>query len=144
PPPPPANDECADAITVLTNPDLNCVNIASGTVSWATPSVEPNTCGGTDDDDVWFSFVATSTMHTINLNNITGGTTDLYHVLYSGDQCGTLTQVYCSDANASVATNLVIGNTYKIRVYSFSVTPGQTSTFDVCIGTPPPPPANDE
>jgi hypothetical protein len=47
--------------------------------------------------------------------------------------------MYCSDPNNSVATGLVIGQTYYIQVYSWTSTPGQTSTFDVCIGTIPPP-----
>ena len=144
PPPPPANDECDDATAVLTNVDLNCTNFESGTIAWSTPSVESSTCTGTEDDDVWFEFVATNPMHTINLNNVTGGTTDLVHVLYEGDQCGTLTQVYCSDPNNSIASGLTVGQTYKVRVYSWTATQGQTTTFDICIGTPPPPPANDE
>ena len=143
PPPPPANDNCATATVVPVNPTLTCAQTVPGTLAWATASAENNTCGGTDDDDVWYQFVATSTQHTINLNNVAGSTTDLFHAVYSGNICGTLTQLYCSDPNNSVASNLTIGATYKIRVYSWTATPGQTSTFDVCVGTPPPPPAND-
>ncbi|WP_417352451.1 choice-of-anchor L domain-containing protein [Flavobacterium alkalisoli] len=144
PPPPPANDECADAIQVLTNTDLSCTNFESGTIAWATGSLEPNSCFGTDDDDVWFSFVATNEVHTINLNNVVGSTTFLYHVLYEGVSCGSMTQVYCSTVNSSLATGLTVGQTYYVRVYSSTATGGQTTTFDICVGTPPPPPANDE
>ncbi|MDX9791438.1 MAG: choice-of-anchor L domain-containing protein, partial [Candidatus Kapabacteria bacterium] len=133
------NDECADAIPVPVNPDANCVQTVSATIVGATASAEPNTCGGTDDDDVWFEFVATSTSHIIDLINVVGSTTDLYHVLYQGDECGNLTQLYCSDPNQSTANNLVPGQTYKIRVYSWTGTPNQTTTFDVCVGTIPPP-----
>ena len=143
PPPPPANDNCATATVVPVNPTLTCAQVATGTIAWSTPSAEGNTCGGTDDDDVWFEFTATNTQHTINLNNITGGTTDLFHVVYSGNICGTLTQLYCSDPNNSIANGLTIGQTYKIRVYSWTGTSGQTSNFEVCVGTPPPPPVND-
>ena len=144
PPPPPANDECANAIVAVVNPTLACTQVTPGTIAWATPSAEGNTCAGTDDDDVWFEFTATYPIHTINLTNIAGSTTDLMHVVYSGNQCGSLTQLYCSDPESSIATNLVPGQTYKIRVYSYTGTAGQTSTFNLCIGTPPPPPANDE
>src|SRR5690606_16233815 len=125
PPPPPANDECADATAVPVNPDLDCAQFVTGTVYSATASAEGSTCSGTEDDDVWFSFVATSTSHTINLNNITGGTTALDHVVYSGS-CGSLTELYCSNPNNSVAGGLTIGDTYYVRVYSTASTP-QTS-----------------
>ncbi|PZW37601.1 hypothetical protein LX95_02874, partial [Mesonia algae] len=144
PPPPPANDDCDDATVLLTNPDFSCAEFGSGTIASATPSVEINNCGGTDDDDVWFEFVATSTEHTVDLYNIVGGTTDLYHAVYEGNDCGNLIELICSDPNNSFIAGLTIGNTYKVRVYSWTSTAGQTSEFDICIGTPPPPPVNDE
>jgi gliding motility-associated-like protein len=144
PPPPPLNDECAGAFPVVVNPTLVCAQTTAGTIYSATQSPESTTCVGTKDDDVWFSFVATNTTHKINILNITGGTTDLVHAVYTGDQCGTMTQLYCSDPNDSWANGLTVGQTYKIRVYSWTSTIGQTSAFEVCVGTPPPPPANDE
>ncbi|WP_395066624.1 fibronectin type III domain-containing protein [Flavobacterium sp.] len=134
------NDECANAIVAPVNTTTTCTQTVGGTVIGATPSSQPNACGGTDDDDVWFQFTATSTTHTINLLNITGSTADLYHVLYSGT-CGALTQLYCSDPNTSTANNLVVGQTYFIRVYTWTGTGNQTSTFNLCIGTPVPPPS---
>ncbi|RAR46423.1 choice-of-anchor L domain-containing protein, partial [Flavobacterium lacus] len=134
-----ANDECDNAIPVPVNPDTNCGQVVGGTVLGATASAQPNTCFGTDDDDVWFEFVAETATHSINLINVSGSTTDLFHVLYQGDECGSLTQLYCSDADQSVATNLTPGQTYKIRVYTWTATPNQTTTFSVCVGTIPPP-----
>ena len=142
PPPPPVNDECSGAISVLTNPDLNCTSFATGSVYSATASSQASTCTGSEDDDIWFSFVATSTSHRVNLTNITGGTTAIYHTVYSGT-CDAINQMYCSTLATSMAGNLTIGNTYYVRVYSAATT-AQTSIFDICIGTPPPPPANDE
>ena len=146
PPIPPVNDECFGAISVPVNSTTSCTSVISGTLLAATASsVDAAACGGTEDDDVWFSFVATSTIHTINLNNVAGSTTDLYHSLWTGD-CNSLTLVpgTCSDLNSSTPSGLTIGQTYYLRVYSWTATTGQTSTFDVCIGTPPPPPANDD
>ncbi|MEM9547563.1 MAG: T9SS type A sorting domain-containing protein [Bacteroidota bacterium] len=143
---PPANDECSGAIALTVNPDLACGTTTPGTVEAATGSgVDDSACGGTEDDDVWFSFVATATTHNIDLINIANGTTDLYHSLWEGS-CGALTLVpgTCSDPNNSIPTGLTIGATYYLRVYTWIATGGQTSTFDVCIGTPPAPPANDE
>lgn len=133
-----ANDNCANAINVPVNSGITCAQTVAGTVIGATASPEGNTCTGTDDDDVWFQFTATSTTHIISLDNVTGSTTDLFHVLYTGT-CGNLTQLYCSDPNQSTANNLVVGQTYFIRVYTWTATANQTSAFTVCIGTPPPP-----
>ncbi len=133
-----ANDECDNATVTPVNPTTECLQTASGSLIGATASATANTCTGTSDDDVWFQFTATSTQQSISLINVAGSTTDLVHVLYSGT-CGSLTQMYCSDPNNSVATGLVIGQTYYIQVYSWTSNPGQSSTFDVCIGTIPPP-----
>ncbi|MDB9712378.1 gliding motility-associated C-terminal domain-containing protein [Flavobacteriaceae bacterium] len=135
---PPANDNCSGAITLVANADENCTESGSGTLVAATASSEPNACGGSDDDDVWFEFTAVSENHAISLYNISGDTTDLYHVLYQGDDCNDLSQIYCSDANESVASGLTVGETYRIRVYSFTANELQNLTFDICIFTVPP------
>ena len=143
---PPVNDECTGAITLTVNPDFSCAAQTPGTIAFATASpVDPAACGGTENDDVWFTFVATATSHRIQLNNVTGSTTDLYHSLWTGADCGALTLVpgTCSDPNTSTPTGLTIGQTYYLRVYSWANATHNT-TFNVCIGTPPPPPSNDE
>ncbi|OAB80090.1 gliding motility-associated C-terminal domain-containing protein [Cochleicola gelatinilyticus] len=134
-PPPPSNDECDAAIDVAVNLDDTCTLVTSGTIEAATASDQANSCSGTDDDDVWFQFEATSENHLISLLNASGSTTDLYHVLYEGDDCDNLTQLYCSDPNQSTASNLIIGNTYFLRVYTWTSTGNQNTTFDVCVST---------
>ncbi len=141
-PTPPSNDECNNAISLTVNPDYACGTVTPGTVVSATASSQANGCFGTADDDVWFSFVATNTTHRVSLLNVAGSTTDMYHSVYSGT-CGSLTNILCSDADVSEPIGLIPGNTYYVRVYTYTATPGQTSTFDVCIGSPPPPPSND-
>lgn len=143
-PNPPANDECSGAIALTVNADLNCVSQTAGTINAATPSnVDATACFGAEDDDVWFSFVATATAHRIQLNNVSNFT-DMFHSVWTGN-CGTLTLIAnsCSDADTSNPSGLVIGQTYYIRVNSYGTTP-TTATFNICVGTPPPPPANDE
>jgi len=140
PPPPPANDECANAITLTVNPNLNCGTVTPGTIASATGTADA-TCTGTEDDDVWFKFTATATSHKIDLLNVAGSTTDLVHQVLSA--CGG-TNLLCSDPNTSTVSGLTIGSQYILRVYSWTGTTGQTTTFNVCIGTVPPPPANDE
>ena len=144
---PVVNDDCSGSIALTVNSDLGCTSVTPSTINGATASTtDATSCFGTEDDDVWFSFVATATTHQISLLNVTGSTTDLYHSLWTGADCANLTLVAntCSDANTSLPTGLVIGQTYYLRVYSWTATTGQTSVFDVCIGTLPPPPANDD
>ena len=143
---PPVNDECSGAIALTVNTDLNCAVVTPGTIAAATASaVDATACFGTENDDVWFSFVATATTHNIQLLDVVGSTTDLYHSLWTGADCTALTLVpgTCSDPNLSNPVGLTIGATYYLRVYSWGSS-AQTSTFNVCIGTLPPPPANDE
>ena len=145
-PPAPANDECSGAISLTVNPDYLCGSVTAGTILGATAStVDATACGGTEDDDIWFSFVATSTTHRISILNAAGSTTDMYHSLWSGSDCNSLTLVAgsCSDADVSNPTGLISGRTYYVRVYTWAATAGQTTTFNLCIGTPPPPPTND-
>ena len=131
----PVNDECDAAIMLDVNADDQCTLFSSGTIENATESPDANGCGGTADDDVWYQFVATASNHVISLNNVAGSTTDLYHAVFEGDDCATLTELYCSDPNQSVASGLTIGNTYTVRVYSWTGTAGQDSTFDICVTT---------
>ena len=135
---PPANDNCVGATTIIANTDESCTESASGTLVAATQSNESNACAGSDDDDVWFEFTAVSENQAISLYNINGDTADLYHVLYQGDDCGDISQIYCSDANESVASGLIVGETYQIRVYSFTSNELQNLTFDICVFTVPP------
>ncbi len=133
-----ANDECNGAFPLTVNPNFNCTNVTHGTVAGATDSGTTSSCGGTPDDDVWFSFVATDTLHRISLLNITGSTDDLYMALWTGD-CGSLALVpnSCSDPEIMEVGGLEIGTTYYLQVFTWTSTPGQTSAFDVCVGTVP-------
>jgi len=133
---PPSNDECSEAIVAVVNDGALCDNVTPGTILAATPSgIDAGTCGGTPNDDVWFSFTALSELQIISIINITGGTTNLDHAVYDGS-CGTLTELYCSDEDSSVTTQLEIGNTYYIRIFSGGSV-SELSTFDLCIREAP-------
>ncbi|MDR6158192.1 hypothetical protein QF023_001708 [Chryseobacterium sp. SLBN-27] len=144
PPPPPANDECANAVLLTVNPDYLCGSVAQGTTLSATASVETApSCGAAGtNDDVWFRFVATNSDHRIVLSNVSGST-DMAMAAYSGT-CGSLVQVQCSDPNTMNLTGLIVGQEYKVRVWTFSSTASTSATFDICVGTLPPPPVNDD
>lgn len=140
----PANDECAQATVLPVNANGACTLFASANITGATGSAEPSTCSGTKDDDIWFEFTATGTKHLINLKNVAGSDTNIQHAVYSGSDCATMTQMYCSNIGISLAQGLVVGQTYKVRVYTNTATPNQTTTFDICITTPAATPPNDE
>ena len=56
-----------------------------------------------------------------------------------GGTCGSVgPALVCSDPNSSAVYGLTIGNVYYIRVFSYTSTFGQTSTFSVCVTTLPP------
>ena len=146
PPPPPANDNCAGALPVPVNADLNCAQFVNGTTVSATQTtgVPAPTCGATGvNDDVWFSFVATGPTHVISLTNVTGIVTDMAMSVYSGANCGALTHMACSDPETMSVGGLTAGQTYYVRVWTWTATAGSTASFRICVGTPPPPPAND-
>ena len=146
PPTAPANDDCSGAESLTVNPDASCAIFASGTVNGATASaVDAASCAGTEDDDVWYSFVATDVLQTVKLSNVVGSSTGMSYSVWSGD-CSTLALVAgsCSSVNASTITGLTAGQTYYVRVFTTTATALQNTTFDICIGTPPPAPANDD
>lgn len=139
PPAAPANDNCPGAYSVTVNSGTTCSSLTNGTLLGATTSTQTNSCAsGNDDDDVWYSFVATSTSHSVSITNVAGTPTDLYHSVFAGT-CGSIgSPITCSDPNTSSVFGLTIGNTYYIRVYSYGSSAGATSTFSVCVTTPPP------
>jgi hypothetical protein len=143
-PPPATNDDCTAAVSLPVNSDLSCGSVTAGTTLGATQSMAATPCFGNPDDDVWFSFEATNTSHVISLLNvvaISGGTsTDMYFQVLSG-ACDSTASLLCSDPNSATVNGLTIGETYFVRVWSYATTSRQA--FDICIGTPPPPPAND-
>jgi gliding motility-associated-like protein len=147
PPPPPANDNCAGAVSVPVNADLNCGQTVTGTTQSATAStgVPAPTCSATGvNDDVWYSFVASNVSHVMTLTNVTGTSTGMTMALYSGTGCGTLTQVQCIAGNTLIVNGLTTGQTYYVRVYTTTATAALYANFTFCVGTPPPPPANDD
>jgi len=132
----PANDECANAVT-LTPFGNTCTTATTGDVANATQS-KVAFCAGTANDDVWYKFTATATSHIIT---VVGSTSfDAVIELMSGACPGT--NVSCADAtNAGGtevinATGLTVGNVYYVRVYDYYSSVPSTTTFTICITTP--------
>ncbi|WP_228411665.1 T9SS type A sorting domain-containing protein [Chryseobacterium sp.] len=147
-PAPPANDECSNAVLLTANSNPTCVTPVSGTTLGATQSMVAGTCSGTPNDDVWYSFVATSTTHIVTLSNIVSvgnpSSTDMYFQVMSNACGGAVTSLLCSDPNSGTVSGLTVGATYYIRVYTYSATVTAAASFNICVTAPPPPPANDD
>ena len=141
PPPPPANDECSGAFAFPSLPtDGTCVSM-TGSTAGATESA--SACLGSADDDVWFSCVVPSDKLEFDINSIvplTGTSTDMIVEVFTGS-CGNLASVMCSDAESGVVTGLTPGSTCFIRVHTALAS--SRVSFDICLSSPPPPPAND-
>jgi hypothetical protein len=137
--PAPPNDHCSEAITVSVNPTGICTALTPGTIVNASASlVQDNVCTGNEDDDVWFSFTATSILHSISIQDISGNLTPLNWSLWSGS-CGTLTHVICADQSLQAFAPVEIDSTYFIRLYSSGSVSEETS-FNICVTTPAPVP----
>lgn len=141
PPPPPGNDDCAAAVALTVNADYSCGSVTAGTTVSATQSTEtaPSCASSGTNDDVWYKFTATNTAHRISLTNVTGGTTDMAMAIYSG-ACGSLVAMQCSDPETMNVTGLTVGTEYKVRVWTYTSTASTTASFNICVGTEPPPP----
>lgn len=134
------NDECSGAIALTPASNTTCTSVFTGSVG-ATQSQTATT--GTPDDDVWFSFVATSDVHDIlvNPNSMTNAILEVF----SGS-CGALTQVNQGFVNTGANSgsdeersfyNLTTGSTYYLRVFSNgNAGSGNQGTFDICVTTP--------
>lgn len=133
----PSNDNCP-GISITSNGA--CL---SGTVSCATSSYGANQCAGCictspDDRDVYYSFIAAATSETVTLSNYVN---DFDVVMELRTACAYNTALGCYDpagVPASVSytwNNLVIGNTYYIRIfeYNYSGSTPSSPTFEICV-----------
>lgn len=145
-PPVPVNDDCAGAITLTMGSGGTCTSsTVYSTLSATDSGVANGTCWGDPDDDIWFKFVATSTSAAIIINNVTpigGSYGDVSLNVFDGS-CGTLNEIYCSDASGGLLTGLTVGQTYYVRAFDYD---GSNSfvSFSMCINALPSAPANDD
>lgn len=144
PPPAPGNDDCINAITLTINPTCS---FTAGTVDLSTESAPAATCNGftsPNSFDVWYKFTAGLSGQKIILK----GSASFDAVVLLMDGCnGNI--IDCSDNSLVGGTEmlntigLTAGNIYYIRIYAYGNGLPLTSTFDICVSLPTPPPAND-
>lgn len=140
-PTPPANDACANAVTLPVNSSCTYTN---GTTEGASQSSAG--CSGTADDDVWYKFVATNAIQNIKVHPVDN--LDFVVQVYSGT-CASLSSLSCQDATFTSqdeqfdVVGLVAGQTYFVRVYDYYS--GNAGDFQICVtGTATAAPTNDE
>ncbi|WP_339889469.1 T9SS type A sorting domain-containing protein [uncultured Flavobacterium sp.] len=131
-PPSPSNDLCTNSINVVVNSSTECQSATSGTLTSATPSSSTYTCGTASTNDVWFHFTALNTSHSISLNNIIGNNNNISFAVYNND-CSNQIEFLCSNTTSGIASNLVIGQEYKIRIFNTFLLQNQILNFDICI-----------
>ena len=127
---PPSNDLCNNAIEIVTTNGANCSGAIIGNTTGATGNGGCN--GGSADDDVWYWFTATDTLHQIQLSdvNIDAPVIEIFNLDCSGSQFGCIQRVYF------VSSGFTIGQHYYIRIYSQANQNGHGS-FNICITEPP-------
>jgi len=146
---PPANDNCASAVTLTAAFNQNCNWSTDYTTECATPS--PAVAGYPDPacagfangitGDIWFKFTPTFSGNlVIDLRKGSTGTTmnDGGMAVYTGS-CGALVLNSCDDnssLNANMprlSLNVTNGVTYYIRVWAANG--GRPGTFQICISS---------
>ncbi len=123
-------DNCSNAIPLSVG--ATCVPTA-GSVAGMTQTIVAGVCGGTADDDVWYSFVAT----TPNQDVILDADFDAVLEVRSGVCNGA--NIACADNNFSTGieqlnlTGLTVGATYYVRLWSWSSAVQTSPAFDICV-----------
>lgn len=147
----PLNDECIDAIELAPDPIFDCTLLRYSTIGATDSGILPDSCGGVPDDDVWFKFIAAERSHRVFVRpffyesrpgsrTATSGeayTVELYAENCAGSFMNCLSIPSYSQGDEIVRTDLVIGQTYYVRVFGTNIYAGG-SDFDICIGTIPP------
>jgi len=143
------NDEPTTAIRLTPNAGNTC-NTSGIDASFigATASSVPTTCAGVNGGDIWYDFIATSKIHNIELSDFAPGSyyqssgdgpwPKVIMSLYEEQAGGILVEKACSDNNSlttSYASELIVGNTYKIRLKLNSAI-ASDKRFHICITTP--------
>ena len=132
--PAPSNDDCVGAVTLT--PGNACTNI-QGNVIGSTLSGVPAPSCGTPTYDVWYKFVAQSSVENITLSAPTAPASWTNFAnrgiqLLTGT-CGSLSTVACATGNTLSASSLTFGTTYYVRVYSTSAAPATNGAFNICV-----------
>ncbi|MGZ3902680.1 MAG: beta strand repeat-containing protein [Bacteroidia bacterium] len=131
PPAAPSNNTCGAATALAVNA---ACSYTAGTTYGATQSYT-TTCGGTPDDDVWYTFVANNAQDVVTVTP--SASMDAVVEILAGS-CGAFTSLYCVDNGLTGGTEtvnaigLTPGTTYYIRVFDYYGGNGGFP-FNICV-----------
>ncbi len=132
----PSNEDCSTATTLTPSADISFTGNA-GTLNYATASSFLD-CDHKQNADVWYKFTATAKYHRIVLKNAVKPDSMRFQ-LYGGN-CSSFYTIACvlnsRDTVVYDATDLRIGETYYLRVYSMNSFTSN-GNFDIGIVSPP-------
>jgi gliding motility-associated-like protein len=131
------NDECTNATDIPVNTGTDCTLFITGTMDGSTTSGQMPSCiiDGVAGD-VWYKFTATAQEHTVSITSL--GSTFSYVSIYQGNNCGNLEEMTCTQNPITMISNLTIGATYYVKVFTEYLEEGLSSQFELCITTPAP------
>jgi len=139
--PPPSNDKCNGAISILEQTNVldaaSAIPTAGDLLGGAGTDVSLTPCGGNALDDVWYKFVAKTT--DVNITVEPNSNVNFIVSLFSGS-CGALNFLNCKNDYGSnppdeqiSQSGLTIGQTYYVRTYYFNNTTNVDRTFNIKI-----------
>lgn len=138
----PPGDERCDSIFLNCNSTVQA-NLAGFT---SNPNDPAFTCrfggAGRGFNTAWYSFIAQGPTATLSTGSAGGAATDSLLAVYSGNECGIVTQIACDDdsgnGNLSLInlTGLTTGNRYYVQLAAFS--DGTVGTYTLNLDCRPP------
>ncbi len=144
----PNNDDCAGSFQLPVSTQCTPVNASLANATSSFPAILCNGFTSPGALDVWFSFVATGPITSVQVDG--QGTMDAVIEGFSGT-CGNLVSAGCADATfppnslqETLTLNTVAGTTYYVRVYHYGNAPTSNPEFTICAFSPSNVPANDQ
>ena len=130
----PANDQCPAASSL----PLGCGSSTSASTVGATASFPPACTAIDADDDIWYSFTASSSSMSVSISNAvlqTSGNADIGMEVIAGG-CFDYTSIFCDNNIASgsgvqTVSSLSAGSKYWVRFWTTGTT--SEATFDFCM-----------
>src|ERR1043165_4380967 len=133
----PSNDNCPGT-PITSNGACLTGTVACSSGSYGANQCTGCTCTSSDDYDVYYSFTAQATSHTVTVSNYAANfdaVVELRTACALGSYVGCYDPVGAPGSLSYTWNNLTIGNTYYLRVfeYDYASSPPTTPTFDICV-----------